>query len=291
VSAWKMILVVAGSALALAACGGSADNSTGPAGGGCNASSASATAAATTVKIVSDPNTIGAFDPKTVSVKVGQAVEWDWQDASSSHTVTADDGSFDSGLCGQGTKFTHTFAAAGTVAYKCTIHSGMTATIQVSQRTPLEEAAPDAASSTAPVELAMMRGVRRCGVAATSLVLAACGATPKPDDARIVADYQQHRSQVEVTADGTVERILADQGGTSGPHERFIIRLSSGTLTLLIDHNLAIAPRAPVAIGDHVVVHGEYIWNAQGGLVHFTHHDPQGTHEGGFIEDNGRRYE
>jgi hypothetical protein len=47
----------------------------------------------------------------------------------------------------------------------------------------------------------------------------------------------------------------------------------------------------PVAVGDHVIVHGEYVWNAQGGLIHFTHHDPQGTHEGGYIQENGKTYE
>ena len=41
----------------------------------------------------------------------------------------------------------------------------------------------------------------------------------------------------------------------------------------------------------HVLVHGEYVWNTQGGLIHFTHHDPQGTHEGGYIEDNGKTYD
>ncbi|HYM50356.1 MAG TPA: plastocyanin/azurin family copper-binding protein [Candidatus Limnocylindrales bacterium] len=132
-SAWKMILVVAGSALALAACGGSADNSGGGGGGGgCNASTTVSGTAAQVVKIVPDPNTIGAYDPKTVSVKVGQAVEWDWTDASSQHTVTADDGSFDSGLCSQGTKFAYTFTKAGTFTYKCTIHSGMMGTVTVS---------------------------------------------------------------------------------------------------------------------------------------------------------------
>ena len=130
-SVWKMAPAVLGAALALAACGGSADNTTGGGGGGCNASAGSATAAQT-VKLVPDPNTIGAFDPKTVSVKVGQAVEWDWQDPSNSHTVTADNGSFDSGLCSQGTKFAFTFTTAGTFTYKCTIHAGMQGTVTVS---------------------------------------------------------------------------------------------------------------------------------------------------------------
>ena len=119
----------------------------------------------------------------------------------------------------------------------------------------------------------------------------ACGATPQPDDAGIVRDYQQHRSQVEVTADGTVVRLLADSNGPSGPHERFVVRLQTADLTLLVEHNLSIGRRVPVRVGDRVVVHGEYLWNAQGGLIHFTHHDPQGSHEGGFIEDGGQTYD
>jgi hypothetical protein len=62
-------------------------------------------------------------------------------------------------------------------------------------------------------------------------------------------------------------------------------------LTLLIDHNVAIGARVPIREGDHVIVHGEYIWNSQGGLIHFTHHDPQGAHEGGYIEDGGHTYD
>jgi Protein of unknown function (DUF3465) len=121
--------------------------------------------------------------------------------------------------------------------------------------------------------------------------IAACGSTAQPDDSAIVQDYQTHQSQVEVTAVGTVVQVLPDGAGSSGPHERFIIKLTSDDLTLLIEHNLSIGARAPVAVGDHVIVHGEYIWNSQGGLIHFTHHDPEGRHEGGFIQDNGTKYD
>jgi hypothetical protein len=124
-----------------------------------------------------------------------------------------------------------------------------------------------------------------------SVALVACGSAAQPDDSAIVQDYQTHQSQVEVTADGTVVQVLPDQAGSSGPHERFIIKLTSYDLTLLVEHNLSIGTRAPVAVGDHVTVHGEYIWNSQGGLIHFTHHDPEARHEGGFIEDNGTKYD
>lgn len=121
--------------------------------------------------------------------------------------------------------------------------------------------------------------------------LIACSASPQPDDAAIVQDYQNHRSYVEVTADATVVQVLPDRMGRSGPHEQFIVKLTSGDLTLLVEHNLSIGTRAPVAVGDHVIVHGEYIWNTEGGLIHFTHHDPEGRHEGGFIQDNGSTYD
>lgn len=94
-----------------------------------------------------------------------------------------------------------------------------------------------------------------------------------------------------MTADGTVLRVLADRTSSTGIHEQFIIRLSSGGLTIEVEHNASIGRRVPVAIGDHVIVHGEYVWNPEGGLIHFTHHDPKGTHEGGFIEDNGQTYD
>jgi hypothetical protein len=121
--------------------------------------------------------------------------------------------------------------------------------------------------------------------------LVACGAAAQPDDAAIVSDFHNHQSNVEVTADGTVVRLLPDRTSTTGTHEQFIVKLASGDITIQVEHNISIAARVPVALGDRVIVHGEYIWNAQGGLIHFTHHDPQGSHEGGYIQDNGKTYD
>ncbi|MDQ6857622.1 MAG: DUF3465 domain-containing protein [Chloroflexota bacterium] len=102
--------------------------------------------------------------------------------------------------------------------------------------------------------------------------------------------FEHHSDGAELTASGTVDRVLSDQSGPSGPHERFIVRLSSG-MTVLVEHNLSIAPRVPVAAGTPVTVHGEYVWNAEGGLLHFTHHDPVGSHQAGYILYGGRRYD
>lgn len=115
--------------------------------------------------------------------------------------------------------------------------------------------------------------------------------TISTDNAAIAADFAAHRSNVEVTAHGTVERLLSDERSDTGTHQRFILRVEGSTHTLLITNNVSIGTRVPVAVGDDVVVHGEYVWNDQGGLVHFTHHDPALTHEGGWIERQGVRYE
>jgi plastocyanin len=45
--------------------------------------------------------------------------------------VTADDGAFRSDRLGSGATFSQTFAKAGTFAYHCAIHPGMTGTVTV----------------------------------------------------------------------------------------------------------------------------------------------------------------
>src|SRR6266849_3163430 len=133
--------------------------------------------------------------------------------------------------------------------------------------------------------------MNRVAAAVLMAWLAACGGSAQPDDAAVVADFHNHQSNVDVTADGTVVRLLADRTSSTGIHEQFILKLSSGDITVEVEHNISIAPRVPVAIGDHLIVHGEYVWNAQGGLIHFTHHDPRGKYERGFIQDNGVTYD
>ena len=83
------------------------------------------------VKVVSDSTTLGTYDPKTATVSAGQAVKWTFQDQSMQHSVTADDGSFDSCLQGAGFTFAVTFAKAGTYAYHCSIHAQMTGAVVV----------------------------------------------------------------------------------------------------------------------------------------------------------------
>jgi len=87
-----------------------------------------------------------------------------------------------------------------------------------------------------------------------------------------------------------VTRILSDDNDGSR-HQRMILRLASGR-TLLIAHNIDLAPRVPsLKTGDTLLFYGEYEQNEQGGVIHWTHNDPQGRHVAGWLEHNGRRYQ
>jgi len=71
-----------------------------------------------------------AFSPDSVEVAAGSTVTWTNND-STAHTVTADDGSFDSGNLDSGATFSQKFDTPGTYTYHCAIHPNMTGTITV----------------------------------------------------------------------------------------------------------------------------------------------------------------
>jgi plastocyanin len=71
-----------------------------------------------------------AFAPNSSDVKMGDPVKWTNQDGAT-HTVTADDGAFDSGNLAGGKSFSFTFDKAGTFAYHCNIHQSMTGKVVV----------------------------------------------------------------------------------------------------------------------------------------------------------------
>jgi plastocyanin len=71
-----------------------------------------------------------AFIPQTLTVAVNSTVKWKNLDGIT-HTVTSDNGSWDSGNIPAGNTFKFTFTATGTFHYHCTIHPLMTGTIIV----------------------------------------------------------------------------------------------------------------------------------------------------------------
>jgi plastocyanin len=71
-----------------------------------------------------------AYGPSQLDVLPGTVVTWS-NASSRTHTVTADDGSFDSGHLGPAARFRVTFSRPGTYRYHCTIHASITGEIDV----------------------------------------------------------------------------------------------------------------------------------------------------------------
>jgi plastocyanin len=88
----------------------------------CGGGGSSPTAPPSTVTVTIMDN---SFSPKDVTINPGDTVTWVDMGNAPLHTVSAADGSFDSGnmLTGRGATFSHTFNAGGvTTLYYCKVH-------------------------------------------------------------------------------------------------------------------------------------------------------------------------
>lgn len=104
------------------------------------------------------------------------------------------------------------------------------------------------------------------------------------------AAFLAKESDVQVRSKGVVVKVLPDDN-VGSRHQKFILKLSGGQ-TVLIAHNIDLAPRiASLGSGDSVEFYGEYEWNAKGGVVHWTHHDPSGKHQDGWLRHDARLYQ
>jgi hypothetical protein len=102
--------------------------------------------------------------------------------------------------------------------------------------------------------------------------------------------YTNRQSDIQVKGGGKVTKLLSDDLDGSR-HQRFILMLGSGE-TLLVSHNIDLAPRInSLKVGDVVEFYGEYEWNDKGGVVHWTHHDPDGRHIAGWLKHQGNTYQ
>ena len=107
-------------AVLVAACGGDDD------GGGGGASSEACPSGSVEIKMVDIK-----FDPKDATAKAGQEICWVNEDSIDHNAVAESGATFESELFGKGQTFTATVEEPGTVEYVCTIHPGMTGTIEV----------------------------------------------------------------------------------------------------------------------------------------------------------------
>ena len=133
-----------------------------------------------------------------------------------------------------------------------------------------------------------------CVIAIAAAVLLRAGRDDrrlrKRGDRAIETAFAGHDSNVQVEQAGRVLRILPDDLDGSR-HQRFIVQLPSGH-TVLVSHNIDIAPRIDeLHKGAPVAFRGEYEWNEKGGGVHWTHRDPAGRHDNGWVEYRGATYD
>lgn len=110
---------------------------------------------------------------------------------------------------------------------------------------------------------------------------------PSDELERLIAE---RRSGVMVESEGQIVAVLPDDREGSR-HQRLLVRLASGG-TVLIAHNIDLAPRlASPDKGDRISFKGQYEWNEKGGVIHWTHHDPDRRHEAGWLRHRGQTYE
>ncbi|MDX6614827.1 MAG: hypothetical protein QOD75_4013 [Blastocatellia bacterium] len=116
------------------------------------------------------------------------------------------------------------------------------------------------------------------------------GSASSASDETLARAFEQRARNLQVEGQGVVQKLLSDDNEGSR-HQRFLVALASGQ-TLLIAHNIDLAPRvAGLREGDAVLFSGEYEWNPEGGVVHWTHRDPGKRHQAGWIKHDGKVYQ
>ncbi len=109
-------------------------------------------------------------------------------------------------------------------------------------------------------------------------------------DAVLQDAYSEKESDLQIRGEGVVVKVLGDDN-KGIRHQKFILRISPKQ-TVLVAHNIDIAKRIDdLKEGDRVEFYGEYEWTPQGGVIHWTHFDPDGRHIHGWLRHNGITYQ
>ena len=111
-----------------------------------------------------------------------------------------------------------------------------------------------------------------------------------PGTLAITNAFERKQSNVVVECELEVIKLLRDDN-QGDRHQKMLLQLPATNHTILLAHNIDLAPRVPAREGDTLIVRGEYEYSEKGGVVHWTHHDPRGKHPAGWIEHQGKRYE
>lgn len=112
--------------------------------------------------------------------------------------------------------------------------------------------------------------------------------THNDQSALLQTAFAKRQSKVWATVKVKVRKTLMDDNKGSR-HQRFLVNLANGQ-SILVAHNIDLAPRAPIRAGARIWIKGRYEWSDKGGVLHWTHHNPKGG-RGGWIEVDGKRYD
>lgn len=127
-------------------------------------------------------------------------------------------------------------------------------------------------------------------LALSLLAVQAPAARPVGDESAVVDAWRRRRESVPVDVAAKVVRLLRDDS-TGVRHQRFRVQIGTMTATVMISHNVNIAGRVPVRVGDDVRLRGVYTWTRKGGVIRWTNRDPRGVHPAGYIRLRGRTFQ
>lgn len=107
---------------------------------------------------------------------------------------------------------------------------------------------------------------------------------------KVLADaYLNNESGMVAEVQGRITRLIMDQA--DGAREQKFVILGVSGQSLLVTHDLSRSERIPVAVGDTVMVRGEYVWTEPGGMLEWTTRDIGSGDRHGWVEHKGKRYD
>lgn len=109
------------------------------------------------------------------------------------------------------------------------------------------------------------------------------------EDDSLARAVRARAQNVGVVGSGRIVKMLPDDA-EGDRHQRILVEVGGGG-TILIAHNIDLAPRVIAREADAVSFKGEYVWNDRGGVVHWTHRDPRGRHSPGWVRVNGATFQ
>jgi glucose/arabinose dehydrogenase len=193
--------------------------------------------AATVSVHVGPSNDFFSFSPSSVSINVGDTVQWVWDSgphSATSGTAGHPSGVFDSGTKSSGT-FSHQFTSAGNVPYYCTVHgSMMTGTVQVAAATPTPTPAPSATATPTPIPTPTPTATPSPSATATP--------TPTPTATPILPVVQAGPIRVELQTIATGLQAPTDFVPINDNSGRIVIAQQRGQIVLLKNGQVGATP-------------------------------------------------